>query len=324
MAAKLLHIVDGESTAGSLRLAGLARSGTILSWRDALYEGPVPSRLTLRQMSRVRSRYWTGKSATAFDRRDETLSRFPEYDEVVLWFGGTSLCQLSLVQLLEWFGDRRSNAVKLSLVSAYGGWLKPEQLLPAFEARQPVTLAQKRLARRVWKACCAPSPMPLARLLRADLRPLPEIRQTVLSLLHEYPECFSGLSRLERKLLRSVESHGVATAASIVGTTLHSELIGDTLLFGMLRGFLNAPHPLIRVVEPFRGKLDSRDFYASRIGITELGREILAGTKDHVALNGIDRWIGGVHLQGHHVRWRWDERAGAIVAFPMRRKAGSE
>ena len=27
--------------------------------------------------------------------------------------------------------------------------------------------------------------------------------------------------------------------------------------------------------------------------------------KDQVALNGIDRWIGGVHLSGREVRWRW-------------------
>ena len=28
----------------------------------------------------------------------------------------------------------------------------------------------------------------------------------------------------------------------------------------------------------------------------------------------LDRWIGGVHLLGHRVRWRWDERLQKIVS----------
>jgi len=30
----------------------------------------------------------------------------------------------------------------------------------------------------------------------------------------------------------------------------------------------------------------------------------------------IDRWIGGVHLQGHHVPWRWDDGTETIVHLP--------
>jgi hypothetical protein len=32
-----------------------------------------------------------------------------------------------------------------------------------------------------------------------------------------------------------------------------------------------------------------------------------------VALNGIDRWIGGVHLSGEVARWRWDEGTESIT-----------
>ena len=27
----------------------------------------------------------------------------------------------------------------------------------------------------------------------------------------------------------------------------------------------------------------------------------------------IERWIGGVHLAGHDVRWRWDEATETLV-----------
>jgi hypothetical protein len=123
---KTLHIVDGESTGGSLRQAGLGKKGDIL-----------------------RSRFWTGKSATEFDKRDATLTHHAEYDEVVLWFGATSICQLSLVQLLAWFDEHSRDNTRLRLVSAYGGWLGPEQLLQAYNARQPITPAQRHLGRRV-------------------------------------------------------------------------------------------------------------------------------------------------------------------------------
>ena len=38
---------------------------------------------------------------------------------------------------------------------------------------------------------------------------------------------------------------------------------------------------------------------------------MLDGEADHVALNGIDRWVGGVHLRGAPP-WRWDEWREAL------------
>jgi hypothetical protein len=32
-----------------------------------------------------------------------------------------------------------------------------------------------------------------------------------------------------------------------------------------------------------------------------------------VTQSGIDRWIGGVHLTGDQVRWRWDEGTESLV-----------
>ena len=314
MAIKTLHIVDGESTGSSLRQAGFGRKGDILSWHDALDTGPVPRGLILRRLSRLRSRFWTGKSATEFDKRDATFTHHTEYDEIVLWFGATSICQLSLVQLLAWFDEHSRDNTRLRLVSAYGGWLRPEPLLQAYDARQPITPAQRRLGRRVWFAFCSSFPKALFHLLTTDLRVLPEIRETITFMLQEYPERQSGLSRLERKLLRTVDSLGVTTPAAAVGTALHTELVGDVLLFDMLRAFTTASHPLLRFAEPFKGKSQSHQFNGSKIRVTDTGRSVLGGKADHITLNGIDRWIGGVHLLGHRVRWRWDERIGEIAS----------
>jgi hypothetical protein len=48
--------------------------------------------------------------------------------------------------------------------------------------------------------------------------------------------------------------------------------------------------------------------------LTAAGRRVLDGDEDHVALNGIDRWIGGVHLVGREVPWRWDDGVEAVGA----------
>jgi hypothetical protein len=60
----------------------------------------------------------------------------------------------------------------------------------------------------------------------------------------------------------------------------------------------------------------SREYPATRDGLSLTERRVLAGQADQIALNGIDRWIGGVHLQGHHVPWRWDDGTEAIVELP--------
>jgi len=49
---------------------------------------------------------------------------------------------------------------------------------------------------------------------------------------------------------------------------------------------------------------------------TGTGARVLAGEADQVTFNGIDRWIGGVHLRGHHVPWRWDDGTETIVHLP--------
>ena len=50
--------------------------------------------------------------------------------------------------------------------------------------------------------------------------------------------------------------------------------------------------------------------------LTAAGRRVLQGDADHVALNGIHRWIGGVHLAGPDSPWRWDEGTESIVVSP--------
>lgn len=313
---KTLHIVDGESTGGSVRFSGLAKASDIIRWRDALYTGPVPDGLSLRQLSRVRSRFWTrGKSSKDLDKRDAALAHHAEYEHVALWFApGCVLCELSLLQVLSWFREQNVPASRLSWVARHGGVLHPSRIAWAYAKRKPVTSSQLRLAESAWRAFRQPTPAGMSRWLRADLDAIPSLRSSLMKLLQEYPNSRSGLSRLEILLLREIQKEGSLRVVDAVGSINAKETVGDLRLFDMLRELVRTPHPLLEFAEPFHRNIKTWQFNAGVLKLTELGKQVLVGKADHVSINGIDRWIGGVHLRGKDVRWRWDQAAKRVVA----------
>jgi hypothetical protein len=309
----VLHIVDGDCSGGTLRQAGFRKIGHILSWRDALYSGPVPQDLTLRQLSRLRSRFWShGKRATHFADRDADLFKYANYDEVVLWFGSDcTLCQLSLVQLLSWFRDQKNPPAGLSWVKQHGGELKPQQTLRAYANRKLITPRQMQLAVRAWNAFRSPAPLLLANLLNSDLSVLRGMGNSVRWILHEYPSTRDGLSRLQHKLLREMKVRGNSKVSALVASVLTTERVGDSFLLDLLKACLEVEHPLVSVVQSSdKGELN----YRSQVELTDTGRRVLAGKIDHISLNGIDRWIGGVYFLGHRVHWRWDHRKQKVAS----------
>lgn len=70
----------------------------------------------------------------------------------------------------------------------------------------------------------------------------------------------------------------------------------------MMERMARAGSPL-PAIEPADRPVDRH----TRLHLTGTGARVLADEVDHVALNGIDRWIGGVHLQGYQVPWRWND-----------------
>jgi Domain of unknown function (DUF1835) len=312
----VLHIVDGDSTGGSVKLSGLATARDLIVWRDALYTGPVPAGLSLRQLSRSRSRFWTdGKSSKDLDKRDAALANHTDHEQICLWFGAKCvLCQLSLTQVLSWFREQGVPKSRLSWIALHGGELHPVQIAAAYQTRKPVTSAQMELAERAWRAFRQPTPAGMSRLLRAELVAIPGLRSAFTRVLQEYPSSRNGLSRLEMLILRAIQKAGALRAAVAVGSIIARETVGDLLLFDMLREFVTAPHPLLDFAQPFSGNIDNFQFNAAVLKLTAVGTRILAGKADHLSINGIDRWIGGVHLQGRKVPWRWDQASKRIVA----------
>lgn len=54
----------------------------------------------------------------------------------------------------------------------------------------------------------------------------------------------------------------------------------------------------------------------AELEITALGRGVVAGDQDRLAIQPLDTWLGGVHLRGDRPRWRWDAARGRLVTAP--------
>jgi len=87
--------------------------------------------------------------------------------------------------------------------------------------------------------------------------------------------------------------------------------LGDTTFYDVLRRLVAARVPLVAI----DAGTDHGDPRAHTVAITSAGREVLAGRADHVRLNGIDIWRGGVYLSGSdRSPWRWDSGGETLVS----------
>jgi len=300
----MLHITNGESV--SIPQTGLP--GRVVYWNDVLPEGPVPRGLPLQDLSRIRERFIADffdlpLSQVSFAQRDEAICRFRDHEEVVLWFEHDLFDQLQLLQLLDWFSHQDLGNTPLSLISrdSYLGPMRPEELTPLFETRRPVTSAEFKTASAAWNAFCSPEPTGLVALLDADTSALPFLRGALVRHLQQFPALLNGLARTEKQILQLTASglHQFGDLFLADQKLEESIFMGDTTFRKYLRGLAAARRPLLRTVN-------------GAFEITEFGQQVLEEREDHVRANGINRWLGGVHLCEGSPMWRWDEASGTI------------
>ena len=284
----MLHITNGESV--SLNKTGLP--GQIIFWHDVLHEGPVPQGLELNELSRVREHFLAGlfsrtPAEVSLAGRDAALQGFQQHEEVVLWFEHDLFDQLQLIQILDWFSGRELGKTKLSLIciDQYLGSLDASALAGLFHTRHAVTGAELETARAAWEAFRSPDPERLLVFADACGTTLPFLHEALLRFLDEYPSSVDGLSRTERQALHLVAS-GVHDFTSIFKGCQELEeaiYLGDLTFRQYLRRLARASHPLLAEE-------------GQRYELTGMGRLVLDGKENHLHRNGIDRWLGGVHL----------------------------
>lgn len=323
-----LHITNGDAAAAVMRAAGI--DGEILPWRDVLHEGPVSAALPLSELSPIRARFIADKGWADLDRtraqfaaRDRMLEVAGDFDRIVLWFEHDLYDQLQLLQLLSWFATHERGAARLELlcIGSYPrhtefkglGELSPDELAALQGQERPVTEAQLELAWLGFQAFGADAPERLVAFLRRDLTPLPYLRGALFRLLEEYPWQSDGLSRSHRQLLRSAPQcdGDLRRMFRACGEMEEARYLGDRIFLDYAVELATMRQPLLQFVDGDPPDDDSPVAWRRQVMLTAFGARVLAGAADFIAANGINRWLGGVHLMRDI--WRYSPAAKMLL-----------
>jgi hypothetical protein len=323
----VLHITDGESVAGTLRESDVP--GDVGIYGDLMYEGPTPAGLSIEGWREVRaqfhaeSRGLTLEEARRYLRAcEETLIAVSRHNETVLWLDHRLSDQLILIKALDWFNRLHLDRARVSLicVGSYPGvsrfvglgQLTAGQLASLADTRLRVSEAQFRLAGAAWSAFTSSDPRAIERVIESDTSALPFLGAALRRHLEQFPSVDNGLSRTERQVLSVLREQGSLPANRLFPAVQRMEdplFMGDISFVHILVDLASAPCPLIQTEDASRFVVGDSAM-TTPVRIMEAGLRVLDGRDDHIRLNGIDRWLGGVHLKGGDAAWRWD-RAGA-------------
>ena len=322
-----LHIHCGDCSAEVLRSTDVP--GDILVWREIYTEGPVPGGVPEEVWREVRARFLTGfgleyeSVLRGINERYQRLEEASRYREVVLWFDACMFDQTIMVHVIDRLSRLDLDATRTSLicVSDRGlGEYPADEMAALLDTRREITPHQVDVALGAWAAFSSADPREIETLLEKDTSALPHVAPALRRHLQQYPSVRNGLNRLQNACLDVVAS-GVNRLGPIFARVSEREdqpFFGDTTLFACLDEMATPPHPLLTIEGPgtIVAPVDKplQDIGRWCLAITDTGRDVLAGKLDWIELNGIDRWLGGVHLQTNQPAWRWDEQTCRLVA----------
>jgi hypothetical protein len=309
-----LHIAPGSSAGGCLKQALNPKPGTLLASQDSLSCGPLLAFDSLQQWHDMRVQYWRSIDEGSAELLEPELDVIPNTDalraaeSIVLWIGTGTDEQLLLVWTVQALRVLQIPLTRLRVVQ-FGreptkgfevvglGVLDPAQVRAH---PPPATLTEENIAEidRAWAAVTAPVPGALLAFIADDQRSvLPYLRRALKAIVFRFPDLTTGLNCWEDLLLRYVGEKG-RSVARVIGYTITHDMerpnwVGDVYLFARLRHLADPrlPHPFLTLGG---SKISMR---GSEVAVTDVGIKALRGGANFVALNGVEEWIGGVHLQ---------------------------
>ncbi|HET8648933.1 MAG TPA: hypothetical protein VFL95_02745 [Gemmatimonadales bacterium] len=301
----MLNLLCGPESRLPVLQAG-GQPGEWAAWSDPVCQGPAPAGLSQEAWRRVRAsfvaRTWLlpfGEAHRRLVMEDELVARLDEWDELVIWAGPDPWAQTALIHLLARIGELESVSTPLSLADETG-------------QRRPITAELISFAAHAWTAFTAPAPAALAELAASDHPELPALSSALRRLLLEYPGTDDGLSLTERWVLEELaaESGTTRELSRRVRAREQYPWLDDMMFDAILLQLMGGSRPLISA-----GRWPTiTEFPSATLVLTAAGQAVLSRRADQVRLNGVDRWIGGVHLAGLDAFWRWNRAAGKLVS----------
>jgi uncharacterized protein YheU (UPF0270 family) len=323
----MLHVTNGSIVVS--RLHDLGMPGRIIPWDDVLHEGPVRGDLTEDQLRHDRAEFlgreWDDVASierSLRDRDEQLRTEAIAGTEVVLWFEHDLYDQLHVLQVLDQLGrlgpDRRAR-VSAILADDFLAAQSDDRLTQWFEARSTVSDPQWAAAGAAWAAFRAADPTGIERFAHPGA--WPSLATALQRHLQQFPSTRTGLSRTEQQTLDALADGPMPLRQAFRAANNDVEeanFMGDLGWWYHIRSLLTGPQPLLAVVGEPPADFNHPEWWreddaALGLTLTETGARVLAGDADRVVLNGINRWLGGVHLmalpgEGPVIDglWRWD------------------
>jgi hypothetical protein len=331
----MLHIVNGDIVGNKLREGTLA--GEVLVWRELYTEGPLYTWPEQYPQQDIRADFmmraygiprelWIDSSKS----QQQQLAKFEEHEEIILWFEHDLFDQTMLSYLLHWFSYRSLGDTIISLVSIGEfpgikpflglGQLSSEQLSSLFGDRVQLGHLELDLGSRAWEAYASTDPRHLYKFLQSDTSGMPFFKSAYTTHLTRFPSTVNGLGIVEQTTIELLlQGHNTPLQLfEHLSPQLHELGMGDIQYWYILRKMTQGLHPLLQfeghVTYP-KYQQSINVFLSTPIQLTELGRQIQSEPTDWVALNGIEAWLGGVHLQGYTNIWRWNSATANLEIY---------
>lgn len=318
-------MTNGDVVGGGLMQIGLGDA--VLPWRDMLHDGPVPGGLDAEALRNVRAQFLSSRGWSTFDTaladlagRDAQLAAAGAGDTVVLWFEPDLYDQLQLLQIMARLYLRPvAERPVISIVASDEllGPLPVDKLAKYAEKQRTVREVDLELAASGWEAFTSSDGEMLPKFTGHETEIfaansyasdpvviLPHVHSAMRRLLQEYPSSVNGLSRTEQQTV-DVLLRGSQSVASVyqAAHAPREEMawLGDWSFAWYVERMMLAKHPLLEFVDgrdmvEGLAQSDKDGFWKQPVQLTVPGWEVATEQTNAIALNGIDRWLGGVHL----------------------------
>ena len=137
----------------------------------------------------------------------------------------------------------------------------------------------------------------------------------------EYPDPETGLPRSMTLALDALRDgpHALSEAFRRMQAKEAAAFMGDWSFARLIDELAQARRPLLEadfgsgLLDPLmHGARPDRAWFAQTARLTAFGEAVMDRDVDAIAVNGVDRWIGGVHLTGYRC-WRYAAVDGALA-----------
>ena len=321
---EIQNILNGESITGTFEKASLR--GSYFAWREDLTTGATPapgalseSWIEFRANELTREFEIEDREAVeeGLKRQEEVLESSLKSKEVLLWFENDYFCQMNQTYLLSWYARRSPSIPRISILDLkediFLGELEPADFAKLHSDHVLVSKETMALATRAWDAISSPVPLNQVAILVSDTSALPQLHRTLKNNLARFPSVENGLGRAENLVLEIAASgkRQFKDLFPAFSSRLREYGYGDSHVWNCIRRLAAARVPFLTISLP-ENKSGSPSFLEAEVIPTTAGLDALAGQADYVALNGIDQWIGGVHINNGGT-WRWDDRLQSLA-----------